>query len=347
MNNIHIFDDDSQIINDNIDGSDAESWEMVSSDINSNTNIDKTKINSISTKQKTWKRIVRHCKLRKRTKHSSKKSSNTKQVNDDMVNFFQVIHSIQNDIATMSKNMKRVMEINDEVMRAIKSTDENEINKKLHVIVNETNKAATKAKTSIHMLKKENVRLEKEGLVRSSDLRIRENLYNATLNKFVDVTKKCKEAEEQYKINLKKKVSRNIRILIPDASDNDIDMIIKSGNCERENVYQQVILGNNASDVIRSMLQSVSQKYEDILLLEQHISELHQMYLDFSLLTEHQGEVLDHIEYQVKIANDNIEEGNENMHEGIKYQKKIRKKQGIIVGIVVVVIIIIVIGILA
>mmetsp|Transcript_6585 Transcript_6585/g.8641 ORF Transcript_6585/g.8641 Transcript_6585/m.8641 type:complete len:114 (+) Transcript_6585:175-516(+) len=78
----------------------------------------------------------------------------------------------------------------------------------------------------------------------------------------------------------------------------------------------------------RSMLQSVSQKYEDILLLEQHISELHQMYLDFSLLTEHQGEVLDHIEYQVKIANDNIEEGNENMHEGIKYQKKIRKKQG-------------------
>mmetsp|Transcript_8824 Transcript_8824/g.11728 ORF Transcript_8824/g.11728 Transcript_8824/m.11728 type:complete len:112 (-) Transcript_8824:481-816(-) len=97
----------------------------------------------------------------------------------------------------------------------------------------------------------------------------------------------------------------------------------------------------------RSMLQSVSQKYEDILLLEQHISELHQMYLDFSLLTEHQGEVLDHIEYQVKIANDNIEEGNENMHEGIKYQKKIRKKQGIIVGIVVVVIIIIVIGILA
>ena len=51
------------------------------------------------------------------------------------------------------------------------------------------------------------------------------------------------------------------------------------------------------------------------------------MFLDFALLTEQQGELLDQIEFQVKQANDYVEEGNEELVEAIEYQKAIRKKQ--------------------
>ena len=37
-------------------------------------------------------------------------------------------------------------------------------------------------------------------------------------------------------------------------------------------------------------------------MLEASVAELHQMFLDFALLTEEQGELLDQIEYQVKSA---------------------------------------------
>ena len=51
------------------------------------------------------------------------------------------------------------------------------------------------------------------------------------------------------------------------------------------------------------------------------------MFLDFALLTEQQGELLDQIEYQVRSAADYIEDANVDVHEAIEYQKKIRKKQ--------------------
>jgi t-SNARE complex subunit (syntaxin) len=39
-----------------------------------------------------------------------------------------------------------------------------------------------------------------------------------------------------------------------------------------------------------------------VLKLEQSVAELHQLFLDFALLTEQQGEALDQIEYQVRAA---------------------------------------------
>lgn len=51
------------------------------------------------------------------------------------------------------------------------------------------------------------------------------------------------------------------------------------------------------------------------------------MFLDFALLTEQQGELLDQIEFQVKNAADHVEDANVDVHEAIEYQKAIRKKQ--------------------
>lgn len=51
------------------------------------------------------------------------------------------------------------------------------------------------------------------------------------------------------------------------------------------------------------------------------------MFLDFALLTEQQGELLDQVEFQVKQAADYVEEGNVEVVEAVEYQKKIRKKQ--------------------
>ena len=61
--------------------------------------------------------------------------------------------------------------------------------------------------------------------------------------------------------------------------------------------------------------------------LEQSVAELHQMFLDFALLTEQQGELLDLIEFNVKSAADYVEDANVEVYESIQYQKKIRKKQ--------------------
>lgn len=87
-------------------------------------------------------------------------------------------------------------------------------------------------------------------------------------------------------------------------------------------------LSNSSLPIIcRTAYANVAGKYQDVLTLEQSVAELHQMFLDFALLTEQQGELLDQIEYQVKSAADYVEDANVDVHEAIEYQKKIRKKQ--------------------
>jgi t-SNARE complex subunit (syntaxin) len=82
---------------------------------------------------------------------------------------------------------------------------------------------------------------------------------------------------------------------------------------------------------------NVADKYHDVLTLEASVNELHQMFLDFALLTEKQGELLDQIEHQVKEAGDYIDQGNQEMVEAIELQKSIRKKQCCIILIVLII----------
>ena len=81
--------------------------------------------------------------------------------------------------------------------------------------------------------------------------------------------------------------------------------------------------------------------------LEQSVTQLHEMFVDFAQLTEQQGEILDQIEYQVKSASDYIDEGNADMIQAVDYAIQLRKKQcclfiifliivGIIVGIIMI-----------
>ena len=66
--------------------------------------------------------------------------------------------------------------------------------------------------------------------------------------------------------------------------------------------------------------------------------------MDFALLTEQQGELLDQIEYQVKSAGEYIEDGNTDIEHAIKYQKEIRKRWFCLIVIVLVIILILLIA---
>jgi len=55
------------------------------------------------------------------------------------------------------------------------------------------------------------------------------------------------------------------------------------------------------AESIKEVYMNCHDKYQDVLKLEQSVAELHQMFLDLALLVEQQGEMLDQIEFQVKL----------------------------------------------
>merc|ERR1712157_304562 len=129
---------------------------------------------------------------------------------------------------------------------------------------------------------------------------------------------------------------RQVHIVKPDATDEEIDAVMRSEG-GKDALFKERILAGGINDQVKTTYAKVAGMYQDVLTLEQSVAELHQMFLDFALLTEQQGELLDQIEFNVTQATDYVEEANVETHQAIEYQKSIRKKQCWIILIVVVV----------
>ena len=168
-----------------------------------------------------------------------------------------------------------------------------------------------------------------------SDLRARESIANAMTQKFIDKMKIYQAAQQKYKDDMKQKAARQVQFVKSSATEDEIDAVMRSEG-GRDALYQSMVLKGTANHHVRTALAQVADKYQDILALEQSLTELHHMFLDLALLVESQGEVLDVIEFHVERAASDIEVANEQVYESITFQKRIRNKQCWILSIVVI-----------
>jgi t-SNARE complex subunit (syntaxin) len=264
-----------------------------------------------------------------------------------MEHFFREVDAIKKDIDAVKKATKAIGDINEAALQATTTEEENTLSQRLRPVVDQTNKRAKRTKNMLGLLKEENQKLKGDGDVKPSDLRIRENLCNTLTRKFIDEMKAYQASQQKYKTDIKKKVTRQVQIVKPDATEEEVDAVMRSEG-GRDALYRERILAGGVNDQINTTYKKVAGKYQDVLALEQSVAELHQMFLDFALLTEQQGELLDQIEFQVKQAADYVEDANVDVYESIEHQKSIRKKQCWIILIVIIatVVILFAIGVL-
>lgn len=256
-----------------------------------------------------------------------------KQDNVYMDQFFQYVDQINADIKLVSKASKDIAIINEKSMRATTTAEEKTLSKKLGPLISTTNKRAKQTKSLLGVLKEDTEKLEAEGKLNASDVRVRENMNTTLTKKFIDEMKTYQQAQQKYKTDIKNKVKRQVQVIKPDATDDEINEVMKSEG-GKDALYKQSILAGGVNDQIKTTYAKVAGKYQDVLTLEQSVAELHQMFLDFALLTEQQGELLDQIEFNVVQATDYVEEANVETNQAIDYQKSIRKKQCWIIIIV-------------
>ncbi len=263
-----------------------------------------------------------------------------------LTEFFGDVELVKKNVNLIKNVTVRIGEIQQQVVLATTNEKEAELSAELKPLVEETNKKAQVAKLILQKLREDTERMkisDKTGNI-AGEVRIRENLVSTLTRKFVDVMKEYQTVQTKYKTEIKKRVKRQVQIVKADATSEEIDAIMKSGGADQ--VFKEAILKGEAADSVRNMYMHVADKYQDVMAIEQSVAELHQMFIDFALLTEQQGELLDVIEFQVKAASDYIDEGNSEMVKAIEIQKNIRKQQcciliallvviGIVVGIVV------------
>ena len=205
--------------------------------------------------------------------------------NHYMENFFKEVDSIKADIDAVAQASKDIAKINEQSMRATTTAEEQKLSKKLKPLIDTTNKRAKRTKNLLGLLKEETEKLKAEGTLNGSDIRwvllcveislllvdsekglqanilttmqlalfahsVRENMNTTLTKKFVDEMKTYQQAQQQYKTDIKKKVKRQVQVVKPDATDEEVDAVMKSEG-GRDALYKQSILAGGVNDQIK------------------------------------------------------------------------------------------------
>eukprot|EP00547_Thalassionema_nitzschioides_P000842 CAMPEP_0194199184 /NCGR_PEP_ID=MMETSP0156-20130528/293_1 /TAXON_ID=33649 /ORGANISM="Thalassionema nitzschioides, Strain L26-B" /LENGTH=290 /DNA_ID=CAMNT_0038924041 /DNA_START=125 /DNA_END=994 /DNA_ORIENTATION=+ len=258
--------------------------------------------------------------------HDIEKGKQKAKQDIDKEIFFLAVEEVKKRVTKVQLATGEIENISEQAQKATTTEKEQELSKMLRRVIDSTNKEAKNAKNMLGDLKNENETLKKKGEISESELRVRENLLNTLTRKFIDEMKAYQASQQNYKTDIQKKMKRQVKVVKPDATDEEVEEIMKSEG-GRDALYKQTILAGGVNDEIRTVTAKVAGKYQDVKRLEESVAELHQMFLDFALLVEQQGELLNSIEHQVRQAADHVETGNQDVHGAIEIQKSVRKKQ--------------------
>ena len=146
----------------------------------------------------------------------------------------------------------------------------------------------------------------------SAQTRIQINLQRSLVEKFLQLVTEYQTLYGDHTELLKENLKRQSELVGSDKSE----MIFTQSVLEDKRDHSQ------ASQAIVHL----SEQHRDIMILEQSILELHQIFIDISTLIEAQDELVDTIEYQTAQATVWTGKATEDIKDGNKYVKKSRTR---------------------
>ena len=151
---------------------------------------------------------------------------------DFMQEFFGDVEIVKANIMALKDATRKIADINESALQATTTDREQNLSNELDPLIKATNKKAAVAKQLLQRLREDTDQMKKtgaQGAKQTPEVRIRENLANTLTRKFVDVMKEYQNAQTKYRNDIKKKVKRQIQIVKPDATTEEIDAVCKSG----------------------------------------------------------------------------------------------------------------------
>ncbi|CEP18619.1 hypothetical protein [Parasitella parasitica] len=205
---------------------------------------------------------------------------------------------------------KALSNINDE------QTEENAY--RLEKTVKQTTKLNNQCKTKIKAIELGIARMP----ANVGDLPMRKTQHAALKKKFIETIQRYQDIERTYQQKYRQRVERQIKIVQPNATPDDIERVLDSD--EPPQIFAQSLMQSNRSGQAKAVLSEVQSRHDDIKKIEKTILELHQLFVDMQMMVEQQAETINQIETHVETTVVDLEQGNRDISKAIVSAKSTR-----------------------
>ncbi|TFY79992.1 hypothetical protein EWM64_g4018 [Hericium alpestre] len=250
---------------------------------------------------------------------------------DTMSAFYDEISSIQDSIKTFNDSVNRISDLHS---RSLNNTDDQaaqRVAQQLEDLVADTSSLSS-------MLKRRIKALERSGGA-GRDATIKKQQTALVKSKFVEAIQNYQQVEQAYRQKYKQRMERQIKIVKPDASPEEVRAAVDDDNGGQ--VFSQALLNSNRYGESRAAYREVQERHVDIKKIESTLAELAQLFNDMSILVEQQDETINVIEAQAADVEKDVEAGLGHTEKAVNSARAARKKRWICFAIILVILAII------
>ncbi|KAK7355021.1 hypothetical protein VNO80_14266 [Phaseolus coccineus] len=177
----------------------------------------------------------------------------------------------------------------------------------------------------------------------SSSDRTRTSVVNGLKKKLKDSMESFNEIRQLVSSEYRETVQRRyFTVTGENPDDNTLDLLISTGESE---TFLQKAIQEQGRGRILDTINEIQERHDAVKELEKSLKELHQVFLDMTVLVQHQGEQLDDIESHVARAQSFVHTGTEQLQTARKHQKNTRKWTCYCIILLLVIILVVVLSI--
>jgi t-SNARE complex subunit (syntaxin) len=110
-------------------------------------------------------------------------------------------------------------------------------------------------------------------------------------------------------------IKTQMRLVNPNATDEDLEKTIESG-------HEQIFATTERAKTAQEALISMQDRRKELIKLQKSLEEVHQMFIDLSILVETQGEVLNRIAYTINNTKEDVIKSTQELRITYKQKRK-------------------------
>ncbi|KAI9284285.1 t-SNARE [Umbelopsis sp. AD052] len=235
-----------------------------------------------------------------------------------MPGYLAEVDDIQSLLQTLNQNISTINDLHGRSL--MNETQTGKSSAELDSLINQTNKLNLSIKNRIKALESSNT-----SLPNNSDANIRRSQLAKLKKNFMDSIVRYQDVERTYQQKYRQRMERQIKIVKPNATQDEIDDIIDAD--DQSPIFAQSLMQQQRSGQARAVLAEVQNRHDDMKKIEKTIIELQQLFMDMQMLVEQQGEHLNTIVENADTTVNELERGNKHVDSAIKKARATRAKK--------------------
>jgi len=156
--------------------------------------------------------------------------------------------------------------------------------------------------------------------ISGTELRMLGNIQESLIVQLRNVYEELQNARTNFEDRCKQRIQRSLEIAGYNVSEVDVDEALEKGTP----IFSREFADTQSAALA---LRDIQDRHDQLIGLEKNIEEVHDLFVDLSMMISLQGEVINRIETAVEIASEDVSSGQKHLQSAAASKKKYHKRK--------------------